>query len=100
MRWRTIHLEKGGVPVKPWMTALRELAWLTQLGFSLVTPPFLCAWGAWWLIDAKGFPAWVMLPALGLGLGAAGASFWGVYRYVQRKSRPGKKGPAAFNDHV
>ena len=86
--------------MKGWMNALRELAWRTQLGFSLVTPPFLCAWGAWWLISEKGWPAWVMLPALILGLGAAAASFWGFYRYVQRKNRPDEKGPAAFNDHV
>ena len=91
---------KGGERVKPWMTALRELAWLTQLGFSLVTPPLLCGWGAWWLINAMGFPAWVMLPALGLGLGAAAASFWGFYRYVQRKNRPKGDGPAAWSDHI
>ena len=65
--------KKGACRVKGWMNALRELAWLTQLGFSLVTPPFLCAWGAWWLISEKGWPAWVMLPALILGLGAAAA---------------------------
>lgn len=93
-------LKKGACRVKGWMNALRELAWLTQLGFSLVTPPFLCAFAAWWLIDAKGWPAWVMVPALVLGLGAAAASFWGFYRYVQRRNKPDKKGPAAFNDHV
>lgn len=86
--------------MKPWMNALRELAWLTQLGFSLVTPPLLCALGAWWLIEAKGFPAWVMVPALVLGLGAAAAAFASFYRYVQRKNRSKKNGPAAFNDHT
>ena len=86
-------------PVKGWMNALRELAWLTQLGFSLVTPPLLCAGGAWWLIQARGWPAWVMLPALALGFGGAAASFWGFYRYVQRKNKGGKTPPAAFNDH-
>ena len=44
--------------------------------------------------------AWVMAPALVLGLGAAAASFWGFYCYVQRRNKPDKKGPAAFNDHV
>ena len=41
-----------------------------------------------------------MAPALVLGLGAAAASFWGFYCYVQRRNKPDKKGPAAFNDHV
>lgn len=83
-----------------WMKAMRELAWLTQLGISLITPPLLCGALAWWAIGRFGLPEWVMLAALALGFGAAAVSFYKFYLYMQRKSeRSQKKDPPAFNDH-
>lgn len=86
--------------MRPWLRALRELTWLTQLGLSLVIPPFGCALGAWWLTAHAGAPAWIMAPALVLGLGAAAVSFYNFYRYTQRRAQRQKKPPAAFNDHT
>ena len=86
--------------VQGWLKAFRELAWLTQLGISLITPPLLCAAVCWWAIGRLGWPAWTMLPALGLGFGAAAVGFYNFYKYTQRKSERGhKKDPPAFNDH-
>ena len=83
-----------------WLKAFRELAWLTQLGISLITPPLLCAAVCWWAIGRLGWPAWTMLPALGLGFGAAAVGFYNFYKYTQRKSVRGhKKDPPAFNDY-
>ena len=32
--------------MQPWIKALRNLAWLTQLGLSVAAPPVLCIAGA------------------------------------------------------
>lgn len=91
---------EGERHLQSWMKALRELAWLTQLGISLITPPLLCAGLCWWAIGRFGWPEWSMLPALALGFGAAAISFYNFYKYMQRKSeRTRKKEPPAFNDH-
>lgn len=84
--------------MKSWMKVMQDLAWLTQLGISLVAPPFLCAGAAWWLWTRMDMPAWIMLPALVLGFGGSVASAWGFYRLMQRKAAH-KKAPPAFNRH-
>ncbi len=86
--------------MQPWMKIMQDLAWLTQLGVSITVPPLLCAFGAYWLIAHVGLPAWLMIPALVLGLGASAVSVWGFYRHAQRKAeKAGKKAPPAFNHH-
>lgn len=85
--------------MKSWMKVMQDLAWLTQLGVSVVAPPLLCAGAAWWLYARFGLPAWIMLPALILGFGGSAASIWGFYRYMQRKAAR-KKAPPAFNRHL
>ena len=69
-----------------WLKAFRELAWLTQLGISLITPPLLCAAACWWGIGRLGWPAWTMLPALALGLGAAAVSFYNFIGIRRKKA--------------
>lgn len=77
-----------------------ELVWLTQLGFSLLTPLLLCLGGAWLCVEKLSAPLWIMLPALVLGFGGAVASFCSFYKYTQKKaSRSEQKAPPAFNDH-
>lgn len=87
--------------MKPWMKMMQDLTWLTQLGISITAPPLLCALGAGWLISRFGWPGWVMLPALLLGLGGAAASMWGFYRHAQLKAQKAKRSAApAFNQHL
>ena len=47
----------------------RDIVWLTQLGFSMVSPLLLCIWGGWQLQHRFGFGPWVMAAAIVLGLG-------------------------------
>ncbi len=42
------------------MRTVRELVWLTQLGFSIVCPLVLCLFGAIWLRDRFGLGNWVL----------------------------------------
>ena len=49
----------------------RDIVWLTQLGFSMVSPLLLCIWGGWQLQHRFGFGPWVMAAAIVLGLGGA-----------------------------
>lgn len=80
------------------MGTLRELTWLTQLGFSIVSPLALCVLGAVWLRDRFGLGTWVILLGLFLGLGgaiSAGISFARAAAPRQKKDAP----PPAFNEH-
>ena len=79
---------------------IKELVWLSQLGFSLLTPPVICLLLAYIAIEKWSFPAWIMLPAFIFGFGGAFGSFLSFYKYTQRKAdKSSKKEPPAFNDH-
>ena len=58
--------------MKGWYKALEDLVWLTQLGLNMLLPLVLCLAGCWWAVEHWGWPEWLFLPAVGLGL-AAGA---------------------------
>lgn len=83
--------------MKGWMAALENIVWLTQLGLSVLLPPVLCLWLAWWLVDAKGAPYWIYLPALVLGLGGGGKNFAAFCKMMQKKA--GKPPRTSFNRH-
>ncbi len=77
-----------------------ELVWLTQLGFSILTPPVLCIGLAWFATEKWSAPLWVMVPAFVLGLGGSAASFLSFYKYTRSKAqRSDEKAPPAFNHH-
>ncbi len=82
-----------------WMKALGNLVWLTQLGLSILLPPLICLWGCSWLVNSRGAPMWLYLPAILLGLGAGMQNFWKFAKMMMKKSET-TKGPAArFNRH-
>lgn len=83
-----------------WMKVMKDIAWLTQLGFSAITPPILCVAVAYWLVNSLQWPTWIIIIALLFGLGGSAVSFWGFYQYMIRKSaKSQKKAPPAFNKH-
>ena len=43
-----------------WRAIIRDLAWLTQVGFSVAVPPILFLLGAWWLQRRFGLGVWVL----------------------------------------
>ena len=53
--------------------ALEDLVWLAQLGLSMMMPLLLCLGGCWWAVSHWGWPGWLYLPAVLLGLASAAA---------------------------
>lgn len=86
--------------MQPWFRALRNLTWLTQLGFSLVAPPILCVGGCWWLQQRFSMGGWIVVVGLILGLGGSVSTAMGFYRHACRQPQKNqKKRPDAFNTH-
>ncbi|WP_395150086.1 AtpZ/AtpI family protein [uncultured Allofournierella sp.] len=84
-----------------WMKTLQNAAWLTQLGISLTAPPILCALGWNWMVEHWQAPAWGMVIALLVGLGASAASALGFWQMMQRRARKEQaQAPTAFNRHT
>ena len=79
---------EGSRTVKGWYKALEDLVWLTQLGLNMLLPLVMCLGGCWWAVSHWGWPMWVYLPAVLLGLAA------GALGLRQRAARPLQKGQA------
>ena len=69
-----------------WLSALKYLAWVGQLGLSLVLPPVLALWCAGWLRERFGLGAWVLAAALVLGLLASARGFLQFLKMVQKEA--------------
>lgn len=78
---------------------LNQFYWIAQLGFSLVTPPLLCIWGAIWLQRRFALGAWVVLVGILLGLGATVCSFYSFAKHVQKQADRNKRDRDSFNYH-
>ena len=76
----------------------RDIVWLTQLGFSMVSPLLLCIWGGWQLQHRFGFGPWVMAAAIVLGLGGAASGVAGVARLMLNRATR-SQAPPRFNEH-
>ncbi len=72
-----------------WFGALKNLAWLTQLGFSLAFPPVVCLAGAFWLAKRFSLGPWIFVAAIILGIGTAASTFAEFVKMFRRKN--GKK---------
>ena len=79
---------EGSRTVKGWYKALEDLVWLTQLGLNMLLPLVMCLGGCWWAVSHWGWPMWVYLPAVLLGLAAE------LLGLRQRAARPLQKGQA------
>lgn len=82
---------------------LRELTWLTQLGFSIVSPLLLCVLGSAWLRERFSLGCWVVVLGLLLGLSGALSAGLTFFRHTQHLDQEDtqKKGPPSisFNEH-
>lgn len=79
--------------------ALEDLVWLTQLGLSILLPLLLCLGGCWWATNRWGWPLWVYLPGILLGLAAGAQNFWVFAK--ERLDRAKREHPrrVGFNSH-
>ena len=80
--------------------ALQNLLWISQLGVSLITPPLVCIWGAYWLQNHFSLGGWIMILGIILGFGAAASSGMAFYRMVLRQAKKKEeKHGKSFNSH-
>lgn len=70
-----------------WLSALKYLAWVGQLGLSLVLPPVLALWCAGWLRERFGLGAWGFAAALVLGLLTSARCFLQFLKMVQKETK-------------
>lgn len=71
-----------------WLSALKYLAWVGQLGLSLAVPPVLAFWAAGWLRERFGLGGWVFATALALGLLS---SAWSLRRFLKMVMREAER---------
>lgn len=82
--------------------ALEDLVWVSQLGLSLIMPVLLLMGLCYWLTTTFAVGVWVYLPAILLGLGVGGSSFYSFWKMMQRKHALQKKekpNTISFNRH-
>ena len=68
-------------------SVLRYLTYFSQVGFTIVTPPVLCCFGALWLKNHFGWGNGVVIAGLLIGLGAAACGLRDFLRFAERKAR-------------
>ena len=81
----------------------RNLAMVTQLGLSLVTPLFVSLGLCWWLCSRFGLGGWIFLPGFFFGLGGSGTVFYKLYlSEIRRGKKEEKEKPPhiSFNQHM
>ena len=78
---------------------LEDLVWLTQLGLTMLLPLVMCLGGCWWAVTRWGWPMWLYLPAVLLGLAAGGQNFWVFARGRLRRTQKDQNRRVGFNQH-
>ena len=68
-------------------------------GFNLLLPLVLCLAGCWWAVEHWGWPEWLFLPAVGLGLAAGAQNFWVFCKERLERSKHEKNHRVGFNSH-
>ena len=82
------------------MKNLRFLAWLTQFGFSVVSPLILCLFLALWLRSRFSLGGWVVALGIFLGIGGAVSGLVSSLKAMERNACEEKKEPpVSFNGH-
>lgn len=72
-------------------SALRYLIYFTQFGLSMVTPPLVCAYGAYWLKNRFGWGNWTVILGILLGVGAACVGIRDLMRFTEQQARKRQK---------
>ena len=87
--------------MKELYAALENLVWVTQLGFSLLFPLVFFLWLAHWLTGAHGWPVWIYIPAILLGLLPGAQTFRSFAQQMMKKVKKDldEKKPMGFNKH-
>ena len=62
-------------------------------------PLLLCLGGCWWAVNRWGWPEWVYLPGVFLGLAAGAQNFWVFARERMERAKKEKTSRVGFNSH-
>ena len=62
-------------------------------------PLLLCLGGCWWAVNRWGWPEWVYLPGVFLGLAAGAQNFWIFARERMERAKKEKTSRVGFNSH-
>lgn len=72
-------------------SVLRYLVYFTQVGFTVITPPLLCCFGAVWLRGRFGWGNGVVIGGIVLGVAVAAVSLRDFLRLIERKARESER---------
>ena len=67
---------------------------------NMLLPLVLCLAGCWWAVEHWGWPEWLFLPAVGLGLAAGAQNFWVFVKERLDRSKKDKPRRTGFNSHL
>lgn len=88
--------------MKSGFSLARCLVWLTQFGFSVVSPLVICIFGAIWLSNHFGIGKWIIAVGIIAGIGGAVSGLMSSLKTMERLSKADDKkdeGTVYFNDH-
>ena len=91
---------EGSRTVKGRSKALEHLVCLTHLGWNKLLTLVMCLGGCWWAVSHWGWPMWVYLPAVLLGLAAGAQNFWVFVKERLDRSKKDKPRRTGFNSHL
>ena len=83
--------------MKGFYKVLENIVWLTQLGLSMLLPLVAFMAGCWWAVEHWGWPAWVYIPAILLGIGCGASTLFRFGRMM--KSKKSENDRTGFNTH-
>lgn len=67
-------------------SVLRYLVYFTQFGVTMIVPPVLCAWGAFWLKERFSLGNWMVILGILLGIAIAAVGVRDLMRMTERKA--------------
>lgn len=72
-------------------TVLKYLAYFTQFGLTMVTPPVLFTWLAWLAAERFGIGGWLVIVGLLLGIATAGLNLWKFMQFTEKKAKESER---------
>lgn len=86
-----------------WGKWMKEYTLLTQLGFSLITPPLVMVWLTTWLNEKFSVGIWIVVVGIVVGVLAAVSSAITFFRRYTAKEdeedKPDSSQSTGFNSH-
>lgn len=87
--------------MKQWNDIFKQLAMLSQVGLSLITPLLLCLAGSWWLSARIGLGGWIYIPGFFFGMGGSAMVAYKLYlATMKEEKKKKKKDRISFNRHL